>query len=103
MALPARTAAERSADLEAATAARHERAQLREKIKNGEVSIEQILDRCDDPVVGRMRVETLIESLPGYGKAKAAKTMDELKISHSRRVQGIGSRQKALLLERFGR
>ena len=31
----------------------------------------------EDPIVGRMKVSTLIETLPGYGKAKAEKVMRE--------------------------
>ena len=53
----------------------------------------------DDPIASRMKVSTLIESLPGYGKAKAAKIMDELGISASRRVKGLGARQREQLLE----
>ena len=51
-------------------------AELREKIKNGQVTLEYVLD-SDDPAATRMPVRALIESLPGYGKAKAAKIMDE--------------------------
>ena len=49
-----------------------------------------------------MKVSTLLESLPGYGKAKAAKIMEELEISESRRVQGLGARQREQLMERLG-
>ena len=77
MALPQLTDEQRKAALEKAAAARHARAELREKIKKGEVSLESVLN-SDDPIASRMKVSTLIESLPGYGKAKAAKIMDEL-------------------------
>ena len=46
-----------------------------------------------------MKVSALIESLPGYGKAKATKIMDELGISPNRRVKGLGERQRENLLE----
>ena len=46
-----------------------------------------------------MKVSALIESLPGYGKAKATKIMDELGISPSRRIKGLGARQREQLLE----
>jgi ribosomal protein S13 len=46
-----------------------------------------------------MKVSALIESLPGYGKAKATKIMDELAISPTRRVKGLGARQRDQLLE----
>ena len=56
----------------------------------------------DDEIVGRMKVSTLIETLPGYGKAKAEKIMTELNIADSRRLRGLGERQQAALLERLG-
>lgn len=98
MALPQLTDEQRKAALEKAAKARHERAELREKIKSGKVSLESVLE-SDDPIASRMKVFTLIESLPGYGKAKAAKIMDELGISASRRVKGLGARQREQLVE----
>lgn len=102
MALPQLTDEQRKAALEKAAQARHERAELREKIKSGKVTLEEVLD-SDDPIACRMKVSTLIESLPGYGKAKAAKLMEELDISASRRIKGLGTRQRDELLERLGR
>ena len=98
MALPQLTDEQRKAALEKAAKARHERAELREKIKSGKVTLESVLD-SDDPIASRMKVSTLIESLPGYGKAKAAKIMDELGISASRRVKGLGARQREQLVQ----
>lgn len=98
MPLPQLTDEQRKAALEKAAAARHARAELRENIKAGNVSLEEVLD-SDDPIANRMKVSALIESLPGYGKAKAAKIMEELGISPSRRVKGLGARQRAMLLE----
>ena len=98
MPLPQLTDEQRKEALAKAAAARHERSVLREKIKNGEVTIEAVLN-SDDPIAARMPVHSLIESLPGYGKAKAQKIMDELGISQSRRVKGLGARQREALLE----
>ena len=78
MALPQLTDEQRKAALEKAAAARHARAELREKIKKGEVSLESVLN-SDDPIASRMKVSTLIESL-------------------TRRVQGLGVRQREQLL-----
>ena len=97
MALPQLTDEQRKAALEKAAAARHARAELREKIKKGETSLEEVLN-ADDPIAARMKVSALIESLPGYGKAKATKVMDELGISATRRVKGLGARQREQLL-----
>lgn len=98
MALPQLTDEQRKAALEKAAAARHERAELRDKIKKGEISLEEVLN-SEDPIAQRLKVSALIESLPGYGKAKAAKIMDELGISSTRRVKGLGARQREDLIE----
>jgi hypothetical protein len=98
MALPELTDEQRKAALEKAAAARHARAELRDKIKNGEVTVEEVLN-SEDPIATRMKVSALIESLPGYGKAKANKIMVELNIAPTRRVQGLGARQREQLLE----
>lgn len=102
MAIPQLTPEERAAALEKAKAARIERAKVREELKTGKLTLEQVLAKKDDPIVGRMKVSTLIETLPGYGKAKAEKIMKELQIAESRRLRGLGARQQAALLERLG-
>ena len=101
MAIPQLSAEERQAALEKAKAARIKRAQVRDDLKNGKLSLQDVLAMKDDPIVGRMKVSTLIETLPGYGKAKAEKIMGELKIAESRRLMGLGERQEAALLERL--
>ena len=102
MALPNLTDAERQAALKKAAEARQKRAALRAQIKAGEKSFAQVMAKSDDPIVARMKVSTLLESLPGYGKAKAGKIMEELEISESRRVQGLGARQREALVAQFG-
>ncbi len=102
MALPKLSDEQRKEALEKAAQARKARAELRTKIKNGDISVEQVLADVDNPVVARMKVSMLIESLPGFGKAKAAKLMEELEISESRRIKGLGTRQREELLERLG-
>lgn len=102
MAIPTLTEAERKAALEKAKEARIKRAEIREKLKSGKLTLKQVIDMKDDPIVGRMKVSTLIETLPGYGKAKSEKIMNELQIAESRRLRGLGERQQAALLERLG-
>ena len=102
MALPKLTDEQRADALKKAAKARQERAKLREEIKSGKLSFAQVMKKSADPVVARMRVATLLESLPGFGKAKAAKIMTELEISESSRVQGLGARQREQLMERLG-
>lgn len=102
MAIPQLTPEERKAALEKAKAARIKRAEIRDDLKSGKLTLEKVLGMKDDPVVGRMKVSTLIETLPGYGKAKAEKVMAELHIAENRRLRGLGERQEASLLERLG-
>ncbi|GAB4273815.1 MAG: integration host factor, actinobacterial type [Coriobacteriia bacterium] len=102
MALPNLSDEDRKRALAKAAEARKKRAELRQQIKAGKMSFADVMKKADDPIVARMKVSTLLESLPGFGKAKAAKIMEELKISESRRVQGLGARQREALMERLG-
>ena len=101
MAVPQLSPEERQAALEKAKVARAKRAEVREKLKQGELTLEQVLDMRDDPIIGRMKVSALSEPLPGYGKTKAEKAMADLEIAESRRLKGLGERQRKALLERF--
>lgn len=101
MAIPQLTPEERQAALDKAKEARIRRAQVRDDLKSGKLSLEELLQMKNDEVVGRMKVTTLIETMPGYGKAKTEKIMAELNIAESRRLRGLGKRQEAALLERL--
>ena len=102
MAIPQLSPEERAKALEKAKEARIKRAEIREKLKTGKLTLKQVIAKKDDPVIGRMKVSTLIETLPGYGKAKSEKIMNELQIADSRRLRGLGERQEKALLERLG-
>ncbi|TLM78302.1 MAG: integration host factor [Actinobacteria bacterium] len=102
MALPNLSDAQRAEALKKAAMARQARAALRADIKSGKMAFAAVMKKAGDPIVARMKVSTLLESLPGYGKAKAAKIMDELGISPTRRIQGLGSRQRTELMEKLG-
>ena len=49
-----------------------------------------------------MKVLAVLESLPKLGKVKARRTMDEVGISDTRRLRGLGTQQRAELVARFG-
>lgn len=102
MALPNLSDEQRAAALKKAAEARQKRAALRADIKAARIDFAGVMRKSDDPIVARMKVSTLLESLPGFGKAKAGKIMSELGISDSRRVQGLGARQREMLMERLG-
>jgi hypothetical protein len=92
----------RQAALAKAADARRQRAELKEKLKMGSVSLAELLAQADgDEVVGKMKVVAVLESLPGVGKVRARRLMDELRIAESRRVRGLGAQQREALLKLF--
>lgn len=68
----------------------------------GSLSLRELLDQASrDEVVAKMKVVAVLESLPGLGKVKARRLMEEVGISDSRRVQGLGEKQRKALLEKL--
>jgi hypothetical protein len=99
---PTLTPEQRQAALDKAAAARRERAELKEKLKMGSVNLRELLSLADNnEVVAKMKVLAVLESLPGVGKVKARRTMDEIGISETRRVRGLGDQQRSKLLDTF--
>ncbi len=103
MKLPVLTLKEKKQALEKAQKMRSERKEVREKLKTGAMTLGEVLAKDNDEVMGKMRVAYLLASLPRVGKTTAKKVMEEIGIDESRRVQGLGKRQKDALLARFPR
>ncbi len=101
MPLPTLTPEQRQQALEKAAEARRKRAELKAQLKSGKISLEKVLSQDQDDTVGKMKVSSVLESLPGVGKVRARKIMEKLDISASRRVRGLGSKQKESLLAEF--
>jgi hypothetical protein len=100
---PVLTPEQRAAALAKAALARSARAELKEKLKMGSVSLKDALGRADnDDVVGKLKVLSMLESLPGVGKVKARRLMDEIGIADTRRVRGLGQQQRQSLLDHLG-
>jgi hypothetical protein len=96
---PALTAEQRQAALDKAAKVRRERAEVKERLKMGSLSLEELLKQADgDDTVGKMKVQSVLESLPGLGKVKARRLMEQVGISESRRLQGLGANQRNALL-----
>jgi len=101
--LPQLTDEQRRAALVKAAEARRVRAEIKELLKMGTLSLSELLDRSDnDRILAKMKVLSVREALPKLGKVKARRTMDEVGISDSRRLRGLGSQQRAELVARFG-
>lgn len=94
---------QRAAALEKAAEARRVRAELKQRLKMGSVSFAEVLEQSEsDELIGKTKVLAVLESLPGVGKVKARRTMEEIGIAESRRVRGLGKQQREALLTQFG-
>jgi transposase len=103
VALPPLTSEQRAEALAKAALARQRRAEIKARLKHSGESLGAVLDLGDkDDVVGKMRVTALLESLPGVGKVRAAQIMERLGIAPTRRVRGLGAKQRAALVSEFG-
>ena len=102
MALPPLTPEQRQAALAKAAAARRERAEVKNRLKNSGASIADVLaEGQTNDVVGKMKVTDLLQAVPGLGKIRAAQLMERLGIAESRRVRGLGAKQVAALEREF--
>lgn len=95
---PILTPEQRAAALAKAAEARTARAEIKVKLKQGSLTVADAL-ASSDPNVGKLKVIAMLESLPGLGKVKARKIMEEVGIADNRKIQGLGTQQKKALLE----
>jgi DNA uptake protein ComE-like DNA-binding protein len=98
---PPLTPEQRSAALAKAAEARAARAEIKARLKMGSMTLSEAL-ASDDVNVGKLKVVSMLESLPGVGKVKARKIMEDVEIADNRRVQGLGAQQKLKLLDQLG-
>jgi hypothetical protein len=101
---PALTPEQRAAALEKAAKVRRERAEVKDKLKMGTKTLSELLIEADsNETIGKMKVVSVLESLPGLGKVKARRLMETVGISDSRRLQGLGAKQREALLKETAR
>jgi len=93
----------RAAALVKAGEARRFRAELKQRLKMGSITFRELLDEAEtNDLIARTKVLAVLESLPGVGKVKARRTMDEVGIAENRRIRGLGGTQRDKLLAAFG-
>jgi ribosomal protein S13 len=69
----------------------------------GSITFAELLKTADsDELIAGIKVLAVLESLPGVGKVKARRTMDEVGIADTRRLRGLGEQQRKALLAAFG-
>ncbi|HEX9823557.1 MAG TPA: integration host factor, actinobacterial type [Actinomycetota bacterium] len=103
MPLPTLTPEQRRDALAKAAEARKKRAEIKGQLKAEKLNLRDVINRSSDDILGKMKVSAVLEALPGVGKVRARKIMERLDISASRRVRGLGSKQREALLSEFSK
>jgi len=99
---PKLTDEQRRAALVKAADARRARAEMKELLRTGSLSLSEVFERAEtDAIVASTKTWAVLISLPGFGKIKAKRLMADLGIAENRRIRGLGQRQREKLLEIF--
>lgn len=100
--IPELTNEQRRENLEKAKAARARRSAVLKGVTDGSYTVADVLAMAEtDEIVARTKVFTLLKAVPGYGFARSQQLMRKLGIAESRRLRGLGEKQRAALLEVF--
>ncbi|MGC3955780.1 MAG: integration host factor, actinobacterial type [Propionicimonas sp.] len=103
MTIPQLTSEQLQAARAAATAARRARAELKNDLRAGKLSLTEALDAASsDDILAHVKVVDLLKSLPRVGEKRAAVVMEKLDIAPNRRIRGLGRHQLAGLRTEFG-
>ncbi len=99
---PVRSLDQRMEALKRANDIRVRRAQLKKHLKAGSVDIEEILG--DPPAyVETAKVFDMLMAVPKFGRVKAARFLNQCRISQSKTVGGLSERQRTELIGLFHR
>lgn len=91
---------QRIENLKKACAARTKRSFIKKQLADGNVTVFQVIQAGKyDDVVGRLKPIDLLLSIPGLGRTKANKIIEEVGIAPSRRIRGLGKMQTAKLID----
>jgi hypothetical protein len=100
--IPQLTTEQLEAARAAATEARRRRADLKSKVRSGELSLAGALETAgDDDVLAHVKVVDLLKALPRVGEKRAGLVMERLEIAANRRIRGLGRHQIAGLKAEF--
>ena len=99
---PLRSLDQRMEALKRANDIRVRRAQLKKDLKSGDARIEQILSNPPE-YVSTAKVFDMLMAVPKFGRVKAARLLNQCRISQSKTVGGLSERQRAELVGLFAR
>ena len=88
--------------LQRANDIRVRRARLKKDLKEGRVTIESILNSPPE-YVSTAKVFDILMAVPKFGRVKAARFLNQSRISQSKTVGGLSERQRAELVGLFAR
>ena len=94
---PVRSLDQRMEALRRANDIRVRRAQLKKDLKNGNVGIDEIL-RDPPEYVETAKVFDMLMAVPKFGRVKAARFLNQCRISQSKTVGGLSERQRTELV-----
>jgi len=88
----------------AAVAARQARAELKRRLRSGELPPLRVLldSRTEGSAAATLRITDFLQTFPSFGDVKVARTLDQLAISPRKRLGGLGTQQRERL-EKFVR
>src|SRR5256886_473968 len=95
---PARSLDQRMEALKRANDIRVRRAKLKKDLKDGTVQIEGVL-MSPPEYVETAKVFDMLMAVPKFGRVKAARFLNQCRISQSKTVGGLSERQRAELVE----
>ena len=97
---PTRSLDQRMEALQRANDVRVKRAKLKKDLKTGRVRVEEIL--ADPPeYVGTAKVFDMLMAVPKFGRVKAARFLNQCRISQAKTVAGLSDRQREELVSLF--
>jgi hypothetical protein len=99
---PQRSLDQRMEALKRANDIRVRRARLKKDLKDGRVQIEEVLGD-PPPFVETAKVFDILMAVPKFGRVKAAKLLNQCRISQSKTVGGLSERQRGELIGLFNR
>jgi hypothetical protein len=97
---PTRSLDQRMEALRRANDIRVKRAQLKKDLKSGNVQIEEVLSSPPE-YVGTAKVFDMLMAVPKFGRVKAARFLNQCRISPSKTIAGLSDRQRDELVRLF--
>jgi hypothetical protein len=99
---PLRSLDQRMEALKRANDIRVRRAQLKKDLKTGSANIDDVL-RNPPEYVSTAKVFDILMAVPKFGRVKAARFLNQCRISQSKTVGGLSERQRTELIGLFNR